>query len=132
MFGPALLVCGPVLVGLGLGAWFKRWRVVGILILIGVAVSVAGWRADWFADVNTGGDFTAGGGALVFWLIICLPLAVGAALGVVLMRSEARARPEHSSTLPVVPPPGSERGLPNGHHNRWSHGSRTRHSRGGR
>ena len=111
-----LIVVGPVVVGLGLGIWLKRWRVVVALVLLGVAASIVGWKADWFGDVDTGGDFTAGGGALVFWLTICAPFAVGAALGVFMMERVRRQR-DDSSTLPVVPPPpGSGFGLPNRRH----------------
>jgi len=101
-----LYVAAPIVVGLGLGIWLKRWRVVVVLVLLGLAVSIIGWRADWFGDTASGGDFTAGGGALVFWLIICAPLAIGAALGVWMMRRVRRAG-DDSSTLPVVPPPSS-------------------------
>ena len=77
------------------------------LVLFGLAVSIVGWRASWFGDVDTGGDFTAGGGAFVFWLIICLPLAVGAALGVFVMRSKARG-----ATTRIQPYPSSRRQVP--------------------
>jgi hypothetical protein len=94
-----------VLIGLVLGLWLKSWRLVAALVIAGLAVSLVGWSAGWFGDVDTGGDFTAGGGALVFWLFACLPLGVGAAGGVYTARSSGRRRRPEASTLPVVPPP---------------------------
>lgn len=98
-----------LLIGLGLGLWLKSWRLVAALVVAGLAVSTIGWLAGWFADVNSGGDFTAFGGALVFWLLVCLPLAVGAVLGVCVVRSSRRRPPDHASTLPIVPPPNHRR-----------------------
>lgn len=98
-----------LLIGLGIGIWLKNWRVVVALVLVGLAVSIVGWQANWFGDVQSGGDFTAGGGAFVFWLFICLPLAVGAALGVYVARSSGRRRRDEDSTLPVIAPPGNRR-----------------------
>jgi hypothetical protein len=98
-----------LLIGLGLGIWLKSWRLVVALALVGLALSIVGWQANWFSDVETGGDFTAGGGAFVFWLFACLPLAVGAALGVYVARSSGRRRSDDTSTLPVIPPPGHRR-----------------------
>ena len=95
-----------LLIGLGLGIWVKRWRLVLALLFIGLFVSIAGWQSNWFGDVASGGDFTAGGGALVFWLFVCLPPAVGAALGVYVARSSGRRRRSEGSTLPVIAPPG--------------------------
>lgn len=96
-------------IGLGLGIWLKSWRLVAALVLVGLAVSIVGWRANWFGDVDTGGDFTAGGGAFVFWLFTCLPLAVGAALGGYVARSSGRRRRDEDSTLPVIAPPDHRR-----------------------
>jgi hypothetical protein len=98
-----------LLLGVGLGLWLKSWRVVLALVLVGLAVSIVGWQAGWFGDVDTGGDFTAGGGAFVFWLFACLPLAVGAALAVSVARSGGRRRRDVDSTLPVIAPPGEKR-----------------------
>lgn len=98
-----------LLIGLGLGLWLKRWRMVLVLVLVGLAISIVGSQANWFGDVDTGGDFTAAGGAIVFWLFACLPLALGAALGVYVARSGGRRRRDEDSTLPVVAPPGSRR-----------------------
>lgn len=98
-----------LLIGLGLGLWLKSWRLVAVLVAIGLAVSMVGWAGGWFTDVDTGGDFTAFGGALVFWLFLCLPIAVGAALGVAVPRSSRRRQQDQASTLPVVPPPDHRR-----------------------
>src|SRR5437588_9561637 len=94
-----------LLIGLGLGIRLKNWRLVAALILVGLAVSIVGWAANWFGDVDTGGDFTAGGGAFVFWLFACLPLAVGAALGVCVARSSGRRRRDEDSRSLVIAPP---------------------------
>lgn len=101
-----VLVAGPLLIGLALGIWLKRWRVVVVLFLAGLAVSLVGAQADWFGDTPDG-DFTADGGAIVFWLFYCAPVAVGAALGIYLTWSRARQHTVSSSTLPVVPPPSA-------------------------
>jgi hypothetical protein len=96
-----------LVLGLGLGLWLKRWWIVVVLLLIGLAVSTIGWQAAWFADEDT----PASGGALLFELVICAPVAVGAAMGVYAMRSRGRKRHDDGSTLPVigvVRDPGSE------------------------
>jgi hypothetical protein len=98
-----------LLIGVGLGVWLKSWRLVVALVLVGLAISTVGWQANWFSDVDTGGDFTAGGGAFVFWLFACLPLAVGAALSVYVARSSGRRRRNQDSTLPVIAPPDHQR-----------------------
>jgi hypothetical protein len=98
-----------LLIGVVLGVCLKSWRLVVALVLVGLAISIVGWQANWFSDVDTGGDFTAGGGAFVFWLFACAPLAVGAAFGVYVARSSRRRRPNQDSTLPVIAPPGHER-----------------------
>ena len=49
----------------------------------GVVISIVGWQAAWFADHET----PALGGAIVFELLIGAPIAIGAGLGVYLIRS---------------------------------------------
>ena len=93
------------MIGLGLGIWLKSWRLVVALVLVGLVVSIVGWQEAWFADEDT----PALGGALVFGLIICAPIAMGAALGVCLMRSSVRRSGDDGSTLPVVEPPPARR-----------------------
>lgn len=95
------LVAPAILVGLGLGLWLKTWRVVIILLVVGLVVSIIGWAAGWFADEDT----PALGGALIFEVIVCLPVAIGAWAGVYVARSRARARPEDGSSLPIIGPP---------------------------
>ena len=97
------------MIGLGLGIWLKSWRLIVALVVVGLAIAIVGWQANWFGDVNTGGDFTAGGGAFVLWLFTCLPLAIGAAVGVYAARSAGRRTRDENSTLPVIAPPDHRR-----------------------
>lgn len=94
-----------LLIGLGLGILLKRWSVVAVLAAVGLVVSIVGWQASWFADEET----PALGGAILFWLLIWVPVAVGAGIGVHLRRSRSRRNDQQRSTLPVVWPP-SDRG----------------------
>lgn len=100
-----LFAAPALLIGLGLGVWLNSWRVVVALVVVGLVVSMVGWRAAWFADEDT----PALGGALVFELIICAPIAIGAGVGVYLIRSRVRRRRDDESTLPVICPPPDRR-----------------------
>lgn len=100
MFSAAAL-----LIGLGLGIWLKSWHLVVVLVVVGLLLSIVGWQADWFSDEDT----PALGGALLFELFICAPLAVGAGLGVYLLRSSARRKGDGGSTLPIEPPSDARR-----------------------
>jgi hypothetical protein len=89
-----------LVIGLLLGIAVKRWWIVVVLAVVGVVLSTIGWQAAWFADEDT----PAFGGALLFVLSICAPIAAGAGLGVYLVRSRARSRDVEGSSLPIVGP----------------------------
>ena len=75
-------------VGLLIGILFRRWWVVIAIVSAGAVVSIAGWQAAWFADQET----PALGGAIVFELLIGAPIAIGAGLGVYLIRARGRLK----------------------------------------
>jgi hypothetical protein len=96
-----MVFAAPALfIGLLLGIWLKRWRVVLVLVIVGLIVFAVGWQAAWFADEDT----PALGGALLIELFIFAPIALGAAVGVYLMRSRAGTRGVEGSSLPIVGP----------------------------
>jgi hypothetical protein len=95
-----MLVAAPCLfVGLLAGYVVRRWSVVAAVAVVGLAASVIGWQASWFATEDT----PALGGAIVFALVIWLPLTFGAAAGVYFGRSRSTRRSADVSSLPVVP-----------------------------
>jgi hypothetical protein len=94
-----MVFAAPALfIGLVLGIWLKRWRVVLGLVIVGLVVFAVGWQAAWFDDEDT----PALGGALLVELFIFAPGALGAAVGVYLVRSRRGRREVEGSSLPIV------------------------------
>lgn len=101
-----MVFAAPALfIGLVLGIWPKRWPVVLGLVIVGLVVFTVGWQAAWFDDEDT----QALGAALLVELFILAPVALGAAVGVYLLRSRPGRRGVEGSSLPIA---GSGSDLP--------------------
>jgi hypothetical protein len=78
------------------------------LVFVGLAVSIVGWQTGWFADEDT----PALGGAILFEMMVGAPIAIGAGLGVYVMRARSRRRRDEYSTLPIIGQRPERRGRP--------------------